>query len=511
MSFFRFFLLLSFVTLLSAAGLLALGFRSGYSGYRGGYAVLSSDASVDDRLIQEKLSGINAPHASGFYAGSPVSESSQWVMLDDFGSLQMIPLDKYDERVLSFDPRNDGYADKLKNIFVHDGKRYVYIPLKTGSWAASSLEKQFGDLLSGIPFSVEYFGVGKPIALVFIAYAASSLIFIIICYVKKKSHPGITAVFAILPVLSCLVFSGACGFAAAALILGLFICLREPAGELIKHRSFKLIYKNVIEPYKMYWLFFAVFAAAIAVMVVFTELNLLLLLLTFAASLVVFLLSVKTISLWGSGQRRFVPVMIIRRRSPDFSFSVYMTPFAVAAFVVMFLTPYIPGSFSGGGKFNFLVDERDYAAHLAYQAGFSTRQIGGQDSFYPAYISGEDGLPVADTNFTGIPKIKLDDYPPFPVKHLMDFLKNVNSGGKAPPVAGGGIILENLYLLILLLFILPGLLFKGKIVFGKILLPVNGRFSGFKRFAGMFRRTDINRKKVLLYNSSNTFRIRKDA
>jgi len=511
MSFFRFFLLLTFVALLSAAGLLALAFHSGYSGYRGGYAVLSADASVDDRLLREKLSGINAPSASGLYAGSPVSESSQWVMLDDFGSLQMIPLDQYNARVLSFDPRNDGYADKLKNVFVHDGKRFVYIPLKAGGWAASSLDRQFSDMLSGIPFSVEYFGVGKPTSLFFIAYAASSLFLIIICYVKKKSYPGITAVFALLPVLSCLAFSGACGFAAAALILGLFVCLREPMAEMVKHFSFKMIFKNVIAPYKTYWLFFAVFAAAVAVMAIFTDLNPFILLLTFTASLAVFLLSVKTISLWGSTQRRFVPVMIIRRRSPDFSFSIYMVPFAAAAFIVMFLTPYMPGSFSGGGKFNFLVDERDYAAHLAYQADFSTRQIGGQDSSYPSYISGEDGLPVADTNFTGIPKIKLDDYPPFPVKHLMDFLKNVNSGGKAAPAAGGSRILENMSLLLLLLFILPGLLFKGKIVFGKILLPAKGRFAGFKRFAGMFRRTDINRKNVLLYNSKNNSRIRKDA
>jgi len=509
MSFFRIFLLLILVTLLLAAGLFALGFHTAGGGFRGGYAVLTADASVDDRLLRDRLSGSENVF-SNIYAGSPVSESSQQVMLDDFGSFQMIPLDKYNERVFSFDPRNDGYADKLRDVFVRDGKRYVYIPLKAGSWAASSLDRQFSGLLGDIQFSSEYFGIGKPLTLFFTAYAASSLVLISICYVKKKAHPGITAVFALLPALSCLVFFGACGFAAAALILGLFVCLREPAGEMVKHFSVKLIYKNVIEPYKTYWLFSGLFAAALAVLVVFTELKLSILLLTFAASFVVFLLSVKTVSLWGSGQRRFVPVMIIRRRLPDFSFSLYMAPFALAAFIVMLLTPYMPGAYNGGGKFNFIVEERDYFAHLTYQASFSTRQLGGQDASYPAYISGEDGLPVADTKSAGI-NIKFDDYPPFPVKHLMDFLKSVNSGGKAAPNSGGNRVLEIMSLLILLLFLLPGLLFNGKIVFSKILLPAKGRFAGFKRFAGIIGRTDINRKKVLLYNGNNNSRIRKDA
>jgi hypothetical protein len=517
MSFFRSFLLLSLVTLFSAAGLLVLAFYAGYGGFRGGYAVLNADVSVDDRLLRERLSESDSMYPD-FYAGSPVSESSQWVLLDDFGSLQMVPLDKYNARVFPFDPRNDGYAGKLSDVFVRDGKRYVYIPLKAGSWAASSLDRLFFNMLGDIQFSAEYFGIGKPLLLFFAAYAAASLFLIIICYVNKKAHHGIMAVLSLLPSLSCLAFFGVYGFAAAALFVGIFVCLREPAAELVKHLSFdinahkiKLIYKDIIEPYKMYWPFLAVFAAAIALMVIFSELKFFLLLLTCAAAFVVFLLSIKTISLWGSGQRRFVPVMIIRRRLPDFSFSLYMVPLAAAAFIVMFLTPYMPGAYTGGGKFNFLVEEKDYYAHLTYQASFSTQQLGRQGASYPAYISGEDGLPVADAEYDGIPKIKFDDYPPFPIKHLMDFFNGVNSGGKAAPNVGKGRILENLSLLILLLFILSGLLFNGKIVFSKILLPAKGRFAGFKRFTGMFRRTDINRKKVLLYNSENTFRIRKDA
>jgi len=442
-------------------------------------------------------------------------------MLDEFGSLQTIPLDQYDARVFSFDPRNDGYAVKLREVFVHDGKRYVYMPLKAGNWSAASLDRQFAGLLGDITFSIEYLGIGKPLPFLFVSYAAASLLFVLFCFVRKKAHngimQGIAPIFAILPVLSCFAFFGACGFAAAALFLGLFVCLREPASELVKHlssnnrRNIKLIFKDAIAPYKAYRIFLAVFSAVMAVIVVFSELKLSLLLLTFAASLLIFLLAVKTMSLWVSGKRRFVPVMIIRRRIPDFSFSMYMAPFAAAALVVMLITPFMAGSYKGGGNFSHFIDENDYYAHLAFQSTFSTRQLGGEDSSYPAYVSGEDGLPVADSKAAVQQKIKFNDYPPFPVKHLMDFLKSFNSGGKAAPVNGGSGILENLPLFLLLLLILIGLLFNEKITFSNILLPVKGRFNGFKKFTGMFRRTGINRKKVVLYNGKNNFRIRKDA
>jgi hypothetical protein len=58
-----------------------------------------------------------------------LSESSQWVFLNSFGSLDRIPLDEYDERLESVDPRRDPYAVRLRNFFVRDGKRWFFIPL----------------------------------------------------------------------------------------------------------------------------------------------------------------------------------------------------------------------------------------------------------------------------------------------------------------------------------------------------------------------------------------------
>jgi hypothetical protein len=269
MSFIRSLLLLCFVSLLAGLGMLALGFVMGNSKNVGGYAVLEFDASADDRALRELLET-----GTGYFAGGvPVSESSQWVMLDDFGSLQAVPLDKYGTRLLPFDPRNDGYAGKLKDLFVRDGKRFIYIPLNAGNWNAALLDKQFGALLSDIPFSAEYFGVGKPLPFLFLVYAAASLSFLVICYAKRHSHGGTLAVCALLPALSSLVFFGAWGFTAAALFIGMFVCLQEPLNELIAAFNSKSIYKNVIKPYVIHWLFVILFVAAIGITLVFSGLK----------------------------------------------------------------------------------------------------------------------------------------------------------------------------------------------------------------------------------------------
>ena len=501
MSFFRSLLLLSLVCLFASLGLFALGSASGYGGFRGGYAVIEADVSVDDRLLRERLyAGVDN------FAGSPVSESSQWVLLYSFGSMDVIPLDKFNARVYPLDPRNDGYAEKLMNVFVRDGKRFVYIPLKAGSWAPAMLNRQFSDLLGDIPFSAEYFGVGKPLSLFFITYAAASLSLLIISYFKKNYHSGMASLIAPVFVLSSLAFFGVPGIVLAALLLGLYIMLREPVNELIKmpvlkkgRQRLSLIYKDVIEPYKIYWVFLLVFMAAIGIVAVISQLPFLFLLLVSAASCAVFFLSVKTVLLWGSRHRRFNPVMIIRRRTLDFSFFLFMIPFAAAAFLAILLNPYVSGAYSSGSKFDYIIEEQDYFAHLSFQASFSRQRFGGHSGTFPAYFFDEDGLPSAAAAAVSAPAVNLDEFPPFPLKHLMDFFTGVNAGARSSPSPGTGKgrgISEILTLLILLSFLISGLLLRRKISFS-LGVPEKSRW------------TDKNRKKTLLYNSKNTPRLQR--
>ena len=86
-----------------------------------GYAALALGENVPDR---EAAAALEAA------LGRPVvSESSQWVFLNNFEGLERVPLGDYEGRLEPFDPRRDGYAEKLMNFFVRDGRRWFFIPL----------------------------------------------------------------------------------------------------------------------------------------------------------------------------------------------------------------------------------------------------------------------------------------------------------------------------------------------------------------------------------------------
>jgi hypothetical protein len=507
MSFFRSVLLASLVSLLAALALLFLGSVMGYEEFRGGYALLITDDSIDDRVIRSKLES-----GEIFFGGSPISESSQWVLLDEFDSIKRIPLDQYSSRIFPFDPRNDGYAGRLKEVFVKDGKRFIYVPLFAGRWKTSSLDKKFDELLKDIPFSVEYFGIGRPLALFFIVYAAASVILLILCYVKRKTHRNIVNIIPMVPVLSSLGFFGAAGIGSAALLFGLFILLKEPLNELVNppeliknKQKLKSIYKEIIAPFKSYWLFIPVFAAALSIFVIFSQLKLLFLIAVTVSSFAVFFFSLKIVSFSGVEHKRFNPLLIIRKRLPEFVFPMYIFPFVAGAFFIMFYAPNMSGSYNSLRKFDVLISEQDYYEHLTYQASFSTRQLGTHSAAFPSFFSNTDGLVLM--NKTSVSQsIKISDYPGFPLKHLMEFFDNVNNGDVVNSEKSNGKIQENLSFLILLLFLFSGLIFRRKKE-----NAYDDVSDGLKKNSGISRSIGINRNNKLLYNEKNLAQIRKDA
>ncbi|MCL2184238.1 MAG: hypothetical protein FWB86_00055 [Treponema sp.] len=502
-------LLIILISLSVSLGLLFLGSLMGYEEFKGGYAVLSTDVSVDDRML---VSLLNNEH--GFldiFAGKPVSESTQWVVLDNFESLETVALDKYFSRVFPFDPRYDGYAEKLRDIFIKDGKRYVYIPLAAGNWNSASIDKQIASLLNDIPYSVDYSGIGRPLLFFFIMYAAASLCFLIICLARNKAHYGYKIIIALVPVLSSLAFFGASGIGCAALFLAAFVVLKEPLGEIAVHQgqsqsnqvktnTFKKFIKEKIVNFRFYYLLvFAIFAS-VAVIVVFSQIKPLFLLTVFFAALFVYILSLKISSIYSIQRRRFSPVMIIKKRFPDFSFSFYMLPFAAAAFLTLFLAVYQTSSYVTDTKFDIALDEQDYYQHLEYQTSFSTRQFGSQSKDFPSFFFDTDGLPAIKTPVNN--SIETQQFPPFPLKHLMDFFYMVNSGektnsGNAHSVRSDNLS-EKIVLLVLVFFALAGFFIKRKNDYS-----LRFDFSGFRRMAGESRGIGINWNKTLLYNDRN--------
>jgi hypothetical protein len=507
MSFFRSVLLASLVSLLAAMGLLFLGSAMGYEEFRSGYAVLTTDDEIDDKVIRSHLES-----GELYFSGSPISESSQWVLLDEFDAVKKVPLDQYSLRVFPFDPRNDGYADKLREVFVKDGRRFVYVPLFAGSWKTNFLNKKFNELMGEIPFAVEYFGIGRPLLLFFGVYAAASVILLYLCYVKRKIHRSIVNIIPMVPVLSSLGFFGSAGIGSAALLFGLFILLKEPLNELVnpppsmgKGDKFKSIYKEIIVPYKYYWLFLPLFAAAFLILIIFSPLKLVFLIAVTAASIAVFFFSLKIVSFAGVDHRRFNPLLIKRKRFPEFVFPMYILPFVIGAFVIMFFLPFMSGSHHTGGKFDIELNEQDYYQHMTFQASFSTRQLSTSSAAFPAFFYDADGL--VSMNKTSVSQsIKMSDYPAFPLKHLIDFFNNVNDSNLVKSGKNTGGIKENMSLLVLLVFLFPGLLL-GKNGDN----PQGGAFDGIKTYLGKLRLTGINWNSKLMYNDRSHLRSRKDA
>jgi len=520
MFFFRSFLPVCLISLLTAAGLffLCLSAAAEHEELTSGYAVLTTDASIDDRYIRSLL------ETSGYFKDEIVSESSLWVLLDEFDSLSKIPLDSYFSRIFSFDPRYDGYADKLISLFIKDNRRFIYIPLTDGNINPAILDKQLKTVLSEVPFSINYFGVKRSLSLFFIVYAAASFCMLIICLIKRKNNRGITGVIAVIPVMASFAFFGAPGIGCAALFFALFIFLKNPIIEYlnsaghtpgVKRKRFKNIYKEIIFPYRFYLSFMPVFAAAFTILIIFSRINILFFLVISAAASAVFFFSLIILSLPGKIRRRFTPIMIIRRHVPEFAFPVYILPFAAGAFFALFFTPTIPGAYDSNEKFDIIINEQDYYDHLTHQAFFSTRQLGtglhsglssqnwsDSSGIFPGFYFDADGLPSVKINSTSR-RINTDDYPPFPLKDLMDFFISVNDGNRTNTNVISTGIADKLSLLVLLLFLFPGFIIREK---NDNLPKVNS-----KKFYGNLRLIGINWNKKLLYNEKNQLSNRKDA
>ncbi|MCL2721475.1 MAG: hypothetical protein FWD47_09070 [Treponema sp.] len=522
MSIFRSFLLICLISLTAAFGLIFFGSQVGYEEFRGGYAVLTTDASADDKTVLALLE-----KGEEYFGGSPVSESSQWVLLDEFDSINRIPLDVYFSRVFYFDPRNDGYAQKLKDIFNDGDKRFFYIPLKTGNWNSSLLDRKFNELLEDIHFTIDYFGIGRPLNLFFLAYAAASFIFLIIYLIGKKHDRRKICIITLVPVFFSLSFFGAAGIVCAALFLAFFIMMKEPLDEFSavnsasdKYKDFKLFYKEIIMPYKLYWILLPLFAAAFFVIIIFSQIKLMFFGVVFAAAIMVFALSFRISSLSKRSHIRFAPVLIIKRRFPKFNFPLFMLPFIAASLFVLFSAPYMSASYDSSKRFENIIQEQDYLDHLQFQLSFSTRKIGSTASYaaFPGFFFDTDGLPSMEVNAGANHNINTSEYPPFPLKQLMDFFHDINSGQKRNTGGAGGLA-EKLSLIVLLLFFIPYLFIKrnndnspkGKLDNLKRMTVKNSFVSGLSGSSGKVRFMGINWNKKTLYNERNQLRVQKDA
>ena len=455
------------VSLLCSAGLWFLGVSLAPAGRGSGYAALVFSEDVPDREIRRRL---ESRSLSGM-----VCESGQWFLLDCFGSVDQIPLDEYGTRLLPFDPRNDGYAEKLRSLFVQDGKRMVYIP--AGLNAAAN-NKKIAEALEGIPHTVEYQRRGGAPYLSLLLFCLFSGAFFLVRPLRSALTSSAAVLLPCLPVLAPLSQGGAAGFALAALLAG---CAAYLAGYGKKGR--------LLLP--------AVFLACYCIAAILSNLPIIFALSVLAAFACVFLLSsrntagnnadgaihqkakrigVKTAAdkvtikksmsfgFQESTHRRFAPVTIIGRQHINVGFAWAMLPFAAASLLLAITGIVSPAPSAIDPSFTppaGIVSEQDYRDHVLFQSGFSQRSLhspadGGfaQPAGMSVYRLASDGLPdlaagLSDDAFS--PDINA---PPFPLGHFLRELGKMEGSTVMHTASASGV--PEFYLaLVPLLFILP--------------------------------------------------------
>ena len=494
----RFGLVLTAISLLFSIGLWVWGYSPTPARLHGAYAVLAYSDNVPDREIIQSLEN------EGF--SGLISESGQWVYLDSFGSIEQIPLDEINTRILPIDPRNDGYAAKLRSLFAMDGKRMVFIPV---NYTEPRYHRNLSAAMGDIPYTLEYARIEKtdkvPAGLLLVLFCLASAAFYFVRPLRSalRLHAGI--LLPCLPVLAPLSLGGAGGFALAALLAGFAVFLTgsrfdrfSPSGQRYMSRRFLL---------PVFLVFYCLIAFLSSLPVIFSFLVLALFCGVFTASFQYASRTTYGTASFDShsdtahaeknyrppksplmfmrqhripGHQRFTPVMIINRRTYNFGFSLIMIPYTVAAILLALTVAalprepgdgYLDGYQAASADFTFLpastLSEEDFQNHFLFQSTFSQRSL----FFTPNFNSfnrddipdmgdfrlAPDGLPEPSVDTSPAEGSLLETIPPFPLGSFLQELEKIGNHTVEDKPQRKSPLLEILLALLPLSLIIPGL------------------------------------------------------
>ena len=420
----------------------------------GPYITLSTDEHVADKLVAEKLGAAGIKEV--------LSESSQWFFLNDFSEIRRVPLDEFSDLLLETDPRNDGYAGRLRSVFVRDGRRFFYIPrasLRSSNQAV--IEQRVSAALKGTPYSLALSGTYAVntvnTTLFFVPAALLSLLFSVFVSGSLSGHTGrkrfipeftlMTA--ALLPACSLFARLGPAGLALAAVTLTFFITIREPLkfsfmrarldGGFSVSRLARVKQVSSKERKALLFMFILFITVCITGRVSISGALSAVFFCCLSAAACFFALTMPR----GLHHLRFVPVDIRPRREKARLAVLAALPFtlaSVAAIGIPFVTRPSPQTLTrlfapAQSRGIPAVAADDYERHAAFQKNFSLRKLGGagnEDAAYTGFETGGDGLlypasgsTPAGTGMSGGVSV----IPPFPLESLIAFL-NVEDGGE---------------------------------------------------------------------------------
>jgi len=455
----------------------------------GGYATLVCDDVYSDKEIRSRF---DSQGITGL-----ISESDQWFLLDSFDGIEKIPLVEYEDRLLPFDPRNDGYAKKLKSLFVRDGKRFIYIP--PGTNRQENLGVKIAYALAGLSYSLDYLQppVGRDIRVPLMAFCLTACAFFAIPVLRRRLNAGLLPC---LIALSPLALGMAPGFALAALLAGFAALFTEALGRKPPYAGQRE--RDMPRPFTAKWMLALALIACYGFFSFFWGLPVLFALIVLVSFCCLLLLSIKAgggkisikfnVNKLSVRRRRFNPVEIISRRNniENHSFFPVMLPFAVMAIALAFADfawPQPPSSLSHVVNISPLptgaITEDDFKEHFLFQSAFSLRALGktyeaGELPVIAGYELSSNGLlepaaPVIDE------ELQIPDFP------LRDLLRGISSNDVSPRPADEGVrdtFAGWLFAPLPMIFILPAL------VYSSIKKKRQGKITpGFRGLSGYYR------------------------
>ncbi|MDR1429844.1 MAG: hypothetical protein LBI85_06095 [Spirochaetaceae bacterium] len=346
------------------------------------YAVLRVDPSYSDRQLRSLLDGAGIEPV--------ISESGQRVFYDDFGGIETVPLDLYRERIDSLDPRDDGYAEKLRSVFTDGTERRLFFPLRSAFFSGTpgALRKKISLALADIPHSFETEGFSRPLVFPLLVFAGVVLLMLFL-FRRRRLF-----VFA-LPLLGVLAWFGPPGFVLAALLRLMFELLAPLMEEWTALSGMERPFFQ--KPFTRH-------LAVVLLALIWTGL--------FAVSgipfplffILPFALFLAWLSLWRKkalsrrlGHTRFIPLSIIPEQGLFRESFPVLLPFALGAAVIFAFPLFFRGvNLYHGGEMHREITRADFEDHLSFQKEFSHRPLGEPEgrggAGYAVYTLDSDGL-----------------------------------------------------------------------------------------------------------------------
>ena len=377
--------------LFAVIGSIGFGIRIAGNEHTDSVLVLSLSDQVDEKVILERLA------SSGLR--QVISESTEWIYIEDFEGPISIPLQDYFNVIEPADPRNDGYADHLKKVFISNGFRRFFIPLNTFPlWTGTEktarlIEKS----LSEYKPSVGTLGASDINIPWFFTGILMSGTLILVLFLFKKKHETILAIPAGLILLN----FGFGGIICLGLLIAMQICIQPVQEDLVSqfyHRN-RLSLKIYFYWYKAQILNGALFIGLYCISSYFLKVHWLLALSSLVLHLTagVLVLALQKRHKLAIDHRLFLPVELLRSsKSLVLPFKV-LVPFALGALFLFSQSLLLSKDISGSATVEsqgFLSLEQ-YEAYLNTQSNFMHQPLYKNNVSqlpYSTYILGPDGL-----------------------------------------------------------------------------------------------------------------------